>query len=63
MARNRPPPGSMVWWRLIGSRIWRFGYCTYISGHDMIRLGWWNGDTINGPILSVSDIEWKEYHR
>ena len=42
---NRPPPGSMVWWRPKGSIEYRFGYCTYISGPTMIRLGRWNGDS------------------
>ncbi|AGS81059.1 hypothetical protein [Caulobacter phage Cr30] len=61
MAYNRPPPGSMCYWRYNNSKEWKFGYCTYVSGYDMIRLGRWNGDDIGGPVVSISDIEWKEY--
>lgn len=58
---NRPPSGHMVWWRAKGAVEWRFGYVTYVSGHDMIRMGRWNGDTTGGAVVSSADIEWKEY--
>lgn len=60
----RPPSGSMVWWRFLGDAVhrdWRFGYCTYISGSDLVRMGRWNGDTSCGFVVSVKDIEWKRY--
>ena len=63
MNTSRPPSGSMVLWRLKDKPFWHFGYCTYISGPNLIRLGLWNGDTMNGPIVSAFDIEWKEYRR
>ncbi len=59
---NRPPSGSMCWWRyLVAYADWRFGYCTYESGHDMIRMGRWNGDKSGGSVVSVNDIEWRPY--
>lgn len=58
---NRPPSGSMCWWRVKGAAEWRFGYCTYVSGPNMIRLGRWNGDTSGGSVVSIGDIEWKKY--
>jgi hypothetical protein len=61
MSTTRPPSGSMVWWRQKGKLNWLFGYCTYVSSHDLIRLGRWNGDTIGGYVVSISDIEWRPY--
>lgn len=58
---RRPAPGQMVWWRQKGALEWRFGYCTYVSGPDMIRLGRWNGDDRGGSVVSIADIEWKDY--
>ena len=58
----RPPSGDMVWWRFAGQPApWKFGYCTYVRGHDMIRMGRWNGDTMGGSVVSASEIEWKAY--
>lgn len=59
---NRPPPGSMVWWRRKGALQWHFGYCTYIerSSH-LVRMGNYNGDSSHGPVVSANDIEWKKY--
>lgn len=51
----------MVWWRPKNNVQWFFGYVTYLSGHDMIRLGRWNGDTVGGVVVDVSDIDWKPY--
>lgn len=57
---GRPPPGTMVWWRYTaGPKNWRFGYCTYERGHDLVRMGSYNGDTFGGVVVSVGDIEWK----
>lgn len=58
---SRPPSGSMVYWRKKGGFNWLFGYCTYVSGPNLIRLGRWNGDTVGGYIVSASEIEWKDY--
>ncbi len=57
----RPPSGSMVLWRYRGKPKWYFGYVTYISGPDLIRLGPYNGCTDMGPIVSIDDIEWREH--
>jgi len=61
---NRPPSGSMVWWRFRkqGGE-YRFGYCTYVSGPCLIRLGRWNGDTTHGSVVDVNEIEWKKHDR
>ena len=52
----------MVYWRGKGKLEWRFGYVTYVErSYDLVRMGFWNGDTTNGPIVSVNDIEWRNY--
>lgn len=61
---NRPPLGTMVYWRPKGYVSFRFGYCTYIPGsHDLVRMGPWNGNDQDGPVVKSSEIEWEEYHR
>lgn len=59
----RPPPGTMVWWRFKQAALcsYRFGYCTYLRDHDLVRMGRWNGDVSGGPVVSSFEIEWKEY--
>lgn len=59
MARNRPPPGSMVNWRFTGSKPYGFGYVTYAGSYNMLRMGRWNGDTTGGQIVDVADIDWE----
>lgn len=61
MASSRPPSGSMVHWRVKGEVEYRFGYCTYVSGPNLIRLGTYNGDTTGGKVVSAFDIEWTPY--
>jgi len=56
-----PESGSMVYWRVKGQFIYRFGYVTY-CGSDLIRMGSWNGDVTNGPVVDPEEIEWKPYH-
>lgn len=51
----------MVWWRPKGSMEYRFGYCTYVSGPTLIRLGRYNGDSHGGSVVDAFDIEWKPY--
>jgi hypothetical protein len=51
----------MVYWRQRCGGEWRFGYCTYVSGSDLVRMGRWNGDTAGGVVVSVGDIEWRPY--
>ncbi len=58
---SRPPSGTIVYWRFAGPRPYRFGYCTYVSGPNLVRMGAYNGDTMGGHIVDVSEIEWKEY--
>jgi hypothetical protein len=59
---NRPPSGSMVWWRFKDrGGEYRFGYCTYVDGPNMIRLGRWNGDSSGGSVVSAYDIEWRPH--
>jgi hypothetical protein len=61
MIVNRPPSGSMVYWRFQSEAPceWKFGYVTYAKGCNLIRMGRWNGDSTGGPIVSTSEIEWK----
>lgn len=60
---SRPPSGSAVWWRFKKDvpTIWSYGYVSYVQGYDLIRMGYSNGDYIRGPVVSVSEIEWKKY--
>lgn len=53
----------MVYWRFRTHVpcAWRFGYCTYAGGHDLVRMGTYNGDTTGGSIVSVNEIEWRKY--
>ena len=58
---NRPPSGTMVYWRFKMNipGPWYFGYVTYEKGHDLLRMGRYNGETNGGSIVSTSEIEWK----
>ena len=49
----RPPPGSMVFWRFTEEVpcVYHFGYVTYVSGYDLIRMGQYNGDTMGVLLL------------
>ena len=60
---RRPPSGSMVYWRFARSTPgpWKFGYCTYAGGQDLVRMGRWNGDTSGGEVVSAFEIEWRNY--
>lgn len=59
---NRPPPGTMVWWRFTATGgEYRFGYCTYVSGQNLVRMGFYNGDSTRGPVVDINEIEWKAY--
>ncbi len=59
---TRPPPGTMVYWRFKSAGgAWTFGYATYASGCDLLRMGRWNGDTSGGTVVSAFDIEWRPY--
>jgi hypothetical protein len=62
MSYHRPPPGSMVLWRFSKEeKAYMFGYVTYVSSYNMIRMGLWNGDSNHGPVVDIADIDWKEY--
>ncbi len=58
---SRPPSGSICYLRMRGATEWRFGYCTYLNSHDLVRMGGWNGDSTGGSIVSISEVEWKPY--
>lgn len=52
----------MVYWRFKAQGgSWRFGYVSSVGRCDMVRMGNWNGDTMGGSVVSVDEIEWKEY--
>lgn len=56
-----PSPGRMYWWRFIGEKAWRFGYCTYTQTPGLVRMGSHNGDTMGGLVVSILDIECMNY--
>jgi len=62
-AMNRPSSGSMVYWKFKNGTVWYFGYVTYAGGCDLLRMGVWNGDSIHGSVVSISEIEWRPYKR
>jgi hypothetical protein len=54
----------MVYWRFINAgapSAWRFGYCTYHSGHDLVRMGDYNGDDRGGSVVNAAEIEWRPH--
>lgn len=53
--------GNMYWWRFKGVGEWRFGFAGRAGDYSLVRMGRWNGDYDFGPIVSVSEIEWKRY--
>lgn len=57
-----PASGRMYWWRWKKDAPcpWMLGYCTHV-GSGLVRMGAYNGDTNYGHVVSVSEIEWKEY--
>jgi hypothetical protein len=57
----KPQHGVMYWWRAKGKLQWHFGYCIHVSS-GLVRMGFWNGDDTNGPVLDPADIEWKPYN-
>lgn len=57
----RPPNGTMIYWRQKGTLTWRFGYTSYVSNGNLVRMGTYNGDDMGGYIVDPSDIEWKPY--
>lgn len=60
----RPPLGAEVFWRMKGEAGNTYGYVTYVyytPGREFIRMGRWKFDTVRGPVVLVSDIEWEPY--
>jgi hypothetical protein len=53
--------GMMCYWRPKGSVAWHFGYTSAVGSSGLVRMGRWNGDTMGGTVVSVDEIEWKEY--
>ena len=47
---------GMCYWRFKGEKAYRFGYATHIRG-NLYRMGFWNGDMSNGPIVDCNDVE------
>lgn len=54
-------PRGMVYWRFKGAGPWHFGYASEVGDYSLVRMGRWNGDTMGGHVVSVKEIEWKEY--
>lgn len=55
-------PSGMVYWRFKNTTSpWKFGYVSSCNSPNLIRMGSYNGDTMGGHVVSVSEIEWKDY--
>jgi len=53
-----------VWWRFKrdAPSAWAFGFQTQLPGPGgLVRMGLWAGDTTHGPVVSLNEIETKEY--
>ena len=48
-----------LYWRFKGIGVWRYGWPTPIE-HGLVKMGLWNGDRINGPIVDPNEIEIKQ---
>ncbi len=48
----------MVHWRFKSAAPgpWHFGYVTYASGYNMLRMGRWNGDSMGGVVVDLPGI-------
>jgi hypothetical protein len=57
--------GSMIHWRFkpeLGRSLeWRFGWVAERMGSGLVKLGRYNGDTMNGVVVSEAEVEWKPY--
>lgn len=58
----KPSHGRMYYWRIKGNHLWHFGYCTHLSDPGLILMGYWNGDTTSGFVLSWEEIETRPYN-
>ena len=56
---NRLIFGTGCYWRFKGEKSYRYGWPTsHESG--LVRMGFYNGDTTNGPLVDEGEIEvWK----
>lgn len=62
MAVMSPGYGRMVWWRYKNHKMnWTFGYTSSVNDSSLVRMGRWNGDTMGGVVVSVDEIEWRDY--
>lgn len=48
--------GQCYYWRFIGQKAYKFGYCTHAE-KGFYRMGSWNGDTSGGVIVDADDVE------
>jgi hypothetical protein len=53
--------GQAVWWRFKGDKEWRPAWVYHGPNMptDMRRMGLYNGDDSRGPVVTVSEIEWR----
>lgn len=58
----KPYNGKMVYWKDKSNTNWRFGYVTWTTNYNLIRLGRWNGDDMGGALRDINDIEWRDYN-
>ena len=50
--------GRAYYWRFKGEKAYRYGYATLLSA-GMYRMGFYSGDSSNGPVVDIDDIEGK----
>lgn len=50
--------GTNVLWRFRGEKAYRYGYPTKMK-NGLVRMGRWNGDTIGGIVVDLTEIEVK----
>lgn len=54
--------GEAVYWRFKRETPspWRYGWVSD-AGAGLWRMGYWSGDTHQGPVVSPDEIEYKAY--
>lgn len=48
------------YWRFKGEKVYHYGYPTPIQGVGLVRMGLYNGDESNGPVVDPEEIEEKK---
>lgn len=54
------PIACAVWWRFKGDGPWKYGWTSQQSA-GLVRMGWWHGDTMRGPVVDPCEVEWRKH--